>query len=170
MWGLLLFYVLKYWSTTGTHSKNVPTRTSSVCNTQGKTALAAMQIPRAAIVKVAYSSKIGIKGPWQHALNKEGIDLTEISVACKIHKTCYAHRCIYNPNTTQKYQATWNFQCPWKKSALFNIYLHDNIDKDTQITCNPTITFKHQRRNYKNLDAFMLLFPLLLTYNLLEVR
>lgn len=63
MWGLLFFYILKYWSTTGTHSKNVPTRTSSVCNTQGKTALAAMQIPRAAIVKVAYSSKIGIKGP-----------------------------------------------------------------------------------------------------------
>ena len=53
----------KYLSTTGTHSKNVPTRTSSVCNTQGKTTLAAMQIPRAAIVTVAYSSEIGIKGP-----------------------------------------------------------------------------------------------------------
>lgn len=53
------------------------------------------------------------------------------------------------------------------KLALFNIYLHDNINIDTQITCNPTITFKHQRRKYKNIDAFMLLFPLLQTYNLL---
>lgn len=58
-----LVHVLKYWPTAGTHSKNVPTRTSSVCNTQGKAALAAMQIPRAAIVRTAYSSKIGIKGP-----------------------------------------------------------------------------------------------------------
>lgn len=79
----------------GTHSEHVPTRNSSVCNTQGKTTLAAMQIPRAAIVKAAYSSKIGIKGPWQHALNKEGTDLTEISAACKIHKTGYVHRNIY---------------------------------------------------------------------------
>ena len=58
-----LIYVLKYWPTVGTHSKNVPTRTSSVCNTQGKATLAAMQIPRAAIVRAADSSKIGIKGP-----------------------------------------------------------------------------------------------------------
>lgn len=61
----------------GTHSNNVHTRTSSVSNTQGNTTLAAMQIPRAAIVKAANWSIIGIKGPRQHALNKEGTDLTQ---------------------------------------------------------------------------------------------
>ena len=151
--GFFLIYVLKYWSTAGTHSKSVPTRTSSVCNTQGETALAAMQIPRAAIVKVAYSSKIGIKGPWQHALNKEGIDLTEISVACKIHKTRYTHRHIYKyPQITQEYHATLNFQRHWKKLAPFTIYLHENIYVYThKLYVNPTIyMFKHQKRKCKH--------------------
>lgn len=72
-----------------THTNNVNTRTSSVCKTQGNIALAAMQIPRAAIVKAANWSIIGIKGPRQHALNKEGTDNIEISAACKNQETRY---------------------------------------------------------------------------------